>query len=82
MILRIQSIDFLEVMEIGLFRMAHRGGWKEVKWSKKKKKGGLYHSVNAVTSYGSIYCIEEKEEEITTYDFQEFINGPTGPSFV
>ena len=46
-----------------------------------KVKGIFNHSVNAVTSDGLIDCIWETKEEITAEEFQEFIDGPTGPGF-
>ena len=60
--------------------MAPGGGWEEAVVV-NKEEGGFNHSVNAVTSDGHIYCIWETKEGITAEEFQEFIDGPTGPDF-
>ena len=40
-----------------------------------------FYSANAVTANGPIYCIWETKEGISIEEFQEFIDGPTGPGF-
>ena len=44
-----------------------------------KEKGGIKHSANPVTSDVTIYYVGETKEEITTEEFQKFIDGPAGP---
>ena len=60
--------------------MAPGGGWDEAV-AANKEKGFYNHSANAVTSDGPVYCIWETKEKITLEEFQEFIDGPTGPGF-
>ena len=56
------------------------GGWDEAV-AANKEKGFYNHSANAVTSDGPIYCIWETKENIKLEEFQEFIDGSTGPGF-
>ena len=60
--------------------MAPGGGWDEAV-AVNKEKGFFNHSANAVTANGPIYCIWETKEGISIEEFQEFIDGPTGPGF-
>ena len=60
--------------------MAPGGGWDEAV-AANKEKGFFNHSANAVTTNGPIYCIWETKEKISIEEFQEFIDGPTGPGF-
>ena len=60
--------------------MAPGGGWDEAV-AANKEKGFYNHSANAVTANGPIYCIWETKEWISIEEFQEFIDGPTGPGF-
>jgi len=43
--------------------------------------GFFNHSANAVTKTGPVYCFWEVKEGISAEEFQEFIDGPSGPGF-
>ena len=60
--------------------MAPGGGWDEAV-AANKEKGFFNHSANAVSASGPIYCIWETKEGISIEEFQEFIDGHTGPGF-
>ncbi len=46
-----------------------------------KKKVFTTLSANAVTFDSTLYCVWENRENIMLKEFQEFIDGPTGPGF-
>ena len=60
--------------------MALGGGWDNA-MADNKEKAFYNHSANAVTKNGPIYCFWEVKEGISAQEFQEFIDGPSGPGF-
>ena len=60
--------------------MSPGGGWDDAV-AANKEKGFFNHSANAVTKTGPVYCFWEVKEGISAEDFQEFIDGPSGPGF-
>ena len=60
--------------------IAPGGGWDEAV-AANKEKGFFNHSAKAVTTKGPLYCIWETKEGISIEEFQEFIDGPSGPGF-
>ena len=60
--------------------MAPGGGWDDAVVA-NKEKGFYNHSANAVTKNGPVFCFWEVKEGISAEEFQEFIDGPSGPGF-
>jgi len=60
--------------------MSPGGGWDDAV-AANKEKGFFNHSANAVTKTGPVYCFWEVKEGISAEDFQELIDGPSGPGF-
>jgi len=60
--------------------MSPGGGWDDAV-AANKEKGFFNHSANALTKTGPLYCFWEVKEGISAEDFQEFIDGPSGPGF-
>ena len=60
--------------------MSPGGGWDDAV-AANKEKGFYNHSANAVTKTGPMYCFWEVKEGISAEQFQEFIDGPSGPGF-
>ena len=60
--------------------MAPGGGWDDAV-AENKEKGFYNHSANAVSKTGPVYCFWEVKEGISAEEFQEFIDGPSGPGF-
>ena len=60
--------------------MASGGGWDDVV-AENKGKGFYNHSANAVSKAGPLYCFWEVKEGLSAEEFQEFIDGPSGPGF-
>ena len=81
-------ISFITNLELGLLQSGgkrHMQQWnpgvdREETIASTKEKGGN-HSSNAVTAAGPIYFIWETKEGITSEEFQEFVDGPTGLGF-
>ncbi len=46
-----------------------------------KEKWFFNHSANAFTKTGPVYCFWEVKEGISAEEFQDFIDGPSGPDF-
>ena len=44
-----------------------------------KEKGFYNHSANVVSNPGTVYCFWEVKKGISAEEFQEFIDGPSGP---
>ena len=57
------------------------GGGLDDAVAANKEKGFYNHSANAVTKTGPMYCFWEVKEGISAEEFQEFIDGPSGPGF-
>ena len=53
--------------------------WWDEAVASNKEKWFFNHSANAVSADGPIYFIWEIKEGISIEEFQEFIDGPTGP---
>ena len=60
--------------------MSPGGGWDDAV-AANKEKGFFNHSANTVTKTGPVYCFWEVKEGISAEEFQEFIDGPSGPGF-
>ena len=60
--------------------MSPCGGWDDAVKA-NKEKGFYNHFINAVTKTGPLYCFWEVKEGISAKEFQEFIDGPSGPGF-
>ena len=56
------------------------GGWDEAV-AVNKEKAFYNHSANAITVNVPIFCIWETKDGVSSEEFQEFIDGPTGPGF-
>ncbi len=64
--------------ETAYVAMAPGGGWDDAV-AANKEKGFYNHSANAVTKNSPLYYFWEVKEGISFEEFQEFIDGPSGP---
>ena len=60
--------------------MAPGGGCDDAV-AENEEKGFYNHSANSVTKTGPLYCFWEVKEGLSAEEFQEFIDGPSGPGF-
>ena len=60
--------------------MSSCGGWDDAV-AADKEKWFFNHSANALTKTVPVYCFWEVKEGISAEEFQEFIDGTSGPGF-
>ena len=68
------------MVETAYAAIAPDGSWDDA-IATNKEKGFFKHSANTVTKTSPVYFFWEVKECISTEEFQEFIDGPSGPGF-